>query len=140
MLRSDKIIQEMKIMLLSAETHEGIYITGSSTSFHSASVNTVKSFCWISVVFIREIFGCQRQRGRSNGNLSVHDFCKNTQALWVINTICSRFSKGNCRGNVEQPNFLSSVLKVTEVWVLKAKGVNKLVYTITSDQIKLIRR
>jgi len=29
----------------------------------------------------------------------VHDFCKNVQALHLINTVCKNFHRGNCRGS-----------------------------------------
>lgn len=43
---------------------------------------------------IEKFFGCQRQRGRSHENPNVHEFCKGTQALRVINNFCRQ---GNCR-------------------------------------------
>ena len=48
---------------------------------------------------LENFFGCQRQRCRTNGNPNLHEFCKNTQALRVINSVCGTVSKGNCRGN-----------------------------------------
>ena len=48
---------------------------------------------------IENFFGCQRQRGRTSENPNVYDFCKNTQALRVINSVCGNFPRGNCRGN-----------------------------------------
>ena len=48
---------------------------------------------------LEKFFGCQRQRGRVNENPNVRDFCKNTQALRVINSFCRDPVKSNCRGN-----------------------------------------
>ena len=48
---------------------------------------------------LEKFFGCQRQRGKSNENPNVYDFCKNTQALRVINSVCGNVSWGNCRGS-----------------------------------------
>ena len=48
---------------------------------------------------LENFFGCQRQRCRTNENPNLHEFCKNTQALRVINSVCGTVSKGNCRGN-----------------------------------------
>ena len=39
----------------------------------------------------------QRQRERTGGNPTVSQFCKNTQAIWLINSVCANV-KGNCRG------------------------------------------
>ena len=47
---------------------------------------------------LEKFFGCQRQRGGVNENPTVEEFCQNTQALRVINTVC-RDVRGNCRGN-----------------------------------------
>ena len=47
---------------------------------------------------LEKFFGCQRQRGTTNENPNVSQFCKNTQALRVINGICGNVS-GNYRGN-----------------------------------------
>ena len=48
---------------------------------------------------LENFFGCQRQRCRTNENPNLHEFCKNTQALRVINSVYGTVSKGNCRGN-----------------------------------------
>ena len=48
---------------------------------------------------LEKFFGCQRQRGTTNENPNVVQFCKNTQALRVINGECGNISKSNCRGN-----------------------------------------
>ena len=51
---------------------------------------------------LENFFGCQRQRGRTSENPTVQEFCKNTQALRVVNSVCASVSKGNCRGR-KQP-------------------------------------
>lgn len=48
---------------------------------------------------LEKFFGCQRQRGKTSDNPNVQEFCKNTQALRVINGVCGNVSKGNCRGS-----------------------------------------
>ena len=48
---------------------------------------------------LEKFFGVQRQRGRVNENPSMHEFCQNTQALRVINSVCLNVKKGNVRGN-----------------------------------------
>ena len=51
---------------------------------------------------LENFFGCQRQRGRTGENPNVQQFCKNSQALRVINSVCASVVKGNCRGR-KQP-------------------------------------
>ena len=51
---------------------------------------------------LEKFFGCQRQRGATNENPSVHQFIHNTQALRVVNSFCRDITKGNCRGNKDQ--------------------------------------
>ena len=46
---------------------------------------------------LEKFFGNQRQRGGVNENPTVQEFCKNTQALRVINNVCGDV-RGNCRG------------------------------------------
>lgn len=48
---------------------------------------------------VEKFFGCQRQRGGTNENPTVVEFCKNTQALRVISNFCRPSVHGNCRGN-----------------------------------------
>jgi len=48
---------------------------------------------------LEKFFGLQRQRGRVNENPNIREFCKNTQALRVINCSCLNTVKGNCRGS-----------------------------------------
>ena len=48
---------------------------------------------------LEKFFGCQRQRGKANENPNVQEFCKNTQALRVINSACGTVPGGNCRGS-----------------------------------------
>ena len=47
-------------------------------------------------------FGCQRQRGGTNENPTVQEFCRNTQALRVVNSVCGNIKKGNCRGQKDK--------------------------------------
>ena len=44
---------------------------------------------------LENFFGCQRQRVQTSENPTVQEFCKNTQALRVINSVCGSVSKGN---------------------------------------------
>lgn len=53
---------------------------------------------------LENFFSCQRQRGRTSENPTVQEFCKNTQALRVINSVCGSVSKGNCRGRKQSIN------------------------------------
>ena len=53
---------------------------------------------------LEQFFGCQRQRGSTSENPNVAEFCKNTQALRVINSACGEVSRGNCRGNKRSLN------------------------------------
>ena len=49
---------------------------------------------------LEKYLGLQRQRGRASENPNVQEFCKNTQALQVINSVCLDTVKGtHCRGN-----------------------------------------
>ena len=48
---------------------------------------------------LEQFFGMQRQRGGTSENLSVQVFCKNTQALRVVNSVCGSVPRGNCRGS-----------------------------------------
>ena len=48
---------------------------------------------------LEKFFGVQRQRGRVNENPDVQAFCKNTQAIRVIGSVCRDSVKGNCRGS-----------------------------------------
>lgn len=54
---------------------------------------------WLSQDTVEKFFGCQRQRGKSGDNPNEYEFCKNTQALRVINSVCGNVPRGNCRGN-----------------------------------------
>ena len=48
---------------------------------------------------LEKFFGCQRQRGGVNDNPTVQEFCINTQALRVVNSLCDSLnSTGNCHG------------------------------------------
>ena len=60
------------------------------------TLRDVKSFLSekIGHNLLEQFKGCQRQRGRSSDNPNVKEFCKNTQALRVVNSLCTN---GNCR-------------------------------------------
>ena len=64
-----------------------------------SSISGVKVFLseHLSQDPLEKFFGCQRQRGGTHDNPSVQAFCKNTQALRVINMFCRGPVKGNCR-------------------------------------------
>ena len=51
---------------------------------------------------LEKFFGCQRQRGGTNENPTVQEFCRNTQALRVVNSVCGNIKKGNCRGQKDK--------------------------------------
>ena len=51
---------------------------------------------------LEKFFGQQRQRGRVNENPSANDFIKNSQALRVVNGICSNIKGNCCAGNTEE--------------------------------------
>ena len=107
------------MMLMPTETCHGINVTGIVVLFISVFLHllvTVKSFVELTEYIFKipgvkfflserisqdpleNFFGCQRQRGRTGENPSVDQFCKNTQALRVINSVCAHVPRGNCRG------------------------------------------
>ena len=47
---------------------------------------------------LENFFGCQRQRGGTSDNPTLHEFYNNTQALRVVDSFCRGPIKGNCRG------------------------------------------
>ena len=51
---------------------------------------------------LEKFFGCQRQRGGTNENPTIQEFCRNTTALRVINSVCGEVKKGNCQGNKDK--------------------------------------
>ena len=46
---------------------------------------------------LEKFFGCQRQKGGTNDNPNVQQFCYNTQTFRVVNSVCGDV-RGNCRG------------------------------------------
>ena len=46
---------------------------------------------------LENFFGCQRQKGATNGNPTVQQFLDNTQTLRVVNSFCRGPVRGNCR-------------------------------------------
>ena len=125
---------EKNNMLLSYETRYGIEVTGelhlvllhnSCYKFTCACVffhSTVRSFIEIiNIAFtipgvdvflserlcqdpLESFFGCQRQRGGTSENPNVLEFCKNTQALRVINSVYGSIPRGNCRKSKQGPD------------------------------------
>ena len=124
-------------MLLSAETLLGIRMT--STLLYGAcyrdnmcleSTSTLTALSFLEIVpylfslpgvksFLSQrlcqdplesFFGCQRQRGGTSDNPNVLDFCRNTQALRVVNSFCRPPKRGNCRkGAYEEENVPNNV-------------------------------
>ena len=47
---------------------------------------------------LEKFFGIQRQRGRVNENPNMSEFCQNTQALRVINSVSWKVARGNTCG------------------------------------------
>lgn len=95
---------QMKMMLLSSETLLGIKMTGYYNLLFS--LDGVKVFLSEHLCQdpLEKFFGCQRQRGGCHDNPSVQEFCKNTQALRVINSFCRGPVKGNCRTKSRCPD------------------------------------
>ena len=105
--------KERSKMLLSAETRLGIKVTGKHLDIIWNCSFPVRSFVELTKYLftlpgvntflseklsqdpLEQFFGCQRQRGGTSENPNVAEFCKNTQALRVINTACGeRFQQG----------------------------------------------
>ena len=108
------------MMLIPNETRQGITVTGNSFTVQChllliISLHLVKSFVeivwylftipdvkcflsgWLSQDSSENFFGCLCQRRKSSENLNSHEFCKNTQALRVINSVCGNIPRGNYR-------------------------------------------
>lgn len=116
-----------KKRLLSRETLDGIHLTGTMKCYfmsctHECIFFAVNAFVeLVPTIFktegvkfflsehvsqdpLEKFFGVQRQRGRDNENPDMQSFCKNTQAIKVISSICRDSVKGNCRGlNSKRP-------------------------------------
>lgn len=115
---------DRKRMLLSSETLLGLRITSESWCKHITIVMILFHISIIAYSFVKlvkyiftipgvkaflsqkicqdpveKFFGCQRQRGGTNENPTVAEFCKNTQALRVIGNFCRPSVRGNCRGS-----------------------------------------
>ena len=112
--------EKKKMMFMPVETRKGIEVTGNKIYTKLLCLNDfyiVNSFvkivqylltvpgvkCFLSSRLsqdpLEKFFGCQRQRGKSSENPNVYEFCKNTQALRVINSVCGNVPRGNCRGS-----------------------------------------
>ena len=109
------------MMIISHETLQGIKVNGKVwfcfNLYSFRAIFTVSSFVeLLPFIFkipgvtsflteklcqdpLEKFFGNQRQRGGTSDNPSVKEFCKNTQALRVINGTCSNIQRGNCRGS-----------------------------------------
>ena len=111
-------------MLLSGETRYGIHMTGEN----EVETSVAKLFVFptgmsfielVQYLFSQPIvkdnklaflsqnicqdplenhFGCQRQRGGTSDNPSVHEYYQNTKALRVVDSFCRSPTRGNCRG------------------------------------------
>ena len=115
---------QQKMMLIPIETRQGIEVTGEFIShirncllYISVLFLLMKSFVeivqylfgvpgvtkfssgWLSQDSLEKFFGCQQQQGKSSENPNCYEFCKNTQALGVINSACGNVPRGNCRGS-----------------------------------------
>jgi len=114
---------QAKKMMITQETLHGIKVNGNvcnslctcySYNFTVSSfVDLIKYVFTIPgvTVFLSErlcqdplekFFGCQRQRGGTNENPTVQEFCRNTQALRVVNSLCGNIKKGNCQGHKDK--------------------------------------
>lgn len=111
---------ERKRMMLSSETLLGLRITSKclSQTQHRCIISIIIAHSFIKLVKyiftlpgvkaflsqkicqdpVEKFFGCQRQRGGTDENPTVAEFCKNTQALRVIGNVCRPSVRGNCRG------------------------------------------
>ena len=78
---------------------------------------------------LEKFFGNQRQRGGVNENPTVQEFCKNTQALRVINNVCGEVS-GNCRGRKRSRENDDPLQENTPL--RKRKAIRKKLNVITS--------
>ena len=50
-----------------------------------------------------EVFRLSVPKGGTE-NPTVQEFCRNTQALCVVNSVCDNIKKGNCRGHKNKVN------------------------------------
>ena len=95
---------------------------------------------------LEQVFGCQKQRGRSSDNPSVKEFCKNTQALRAVNSLCTSVTKGNCRGkrraSMTESHFQCNYCLREDILetVYSSKGQTLLhVYALTYDIIMCLK-
>lgn len=49
-----------------------------------------------------KFFGCQRQRGGTNENPNVSEFCKNSGTIRIVDSVCRAAVRGNCRGQSQR--------------------------------------
>jgi hypothetical protein len=102
-------LSEKKRMLLSTETLQGIRRTVKAfiefiKYLFSLPEVTDNRLAFLSNNICQDplenYFGCQRQRGGTNDNTTVHQFVNNTQALRVVNSFCRAPVRSNCRSGV----------------------------------------
>ena len=74
---------------------------------------------------LEKFFGLQRPRGRVNENPNVKEFCKNTQALRVINCSCIDIVKGNCRGNKAKKRTAAELEKESQPLKKRSRNARK---------------
>ena len=86
---------------------------------------------------LENFFGCQRQRGGANENPNVAQFCKNTQALRVINSVCGTVSKSNSRGNKKAIDLQAESKPMPKRRKAKKKKVPMKTFPATPDSVSL---
>ena len=86
---------------------------------------------------LENFFGCQRQRGGANENPNVAQFCKNTQALRVINSVCGTVSKSNSRGNKKAIDLQAESKPMPKRRKTKKKKVPMKTYPATPVSVSL---
>lgn len=100
-------------MLLSGEARYGIHMTAMSfvqlvEYLFSQPVVTNNKLAFLSQNICQDplenYFGCQRQRGGTSDNPSVHEYYQNTEALRDIDSFCRNTVRGNCRGVNKAPS------------------------------------
>ena len=68
---------------------------------------------------LEKLFGCLRQRGKSNDNPMLNELFKGTQALRVIGDINVKAIAGNCRG--KKRNADQSILSNSQLHLQKRR-------------------
>ena len=86
---------------------------------------------------LEDFFGFQRQRGGANENPNVAQFCKNTQALRIINSVCGTVSKSNSRGNKKAIGLQAESKPMPKRHKAKKKKVPMKTFPATPDSVSL---